>query len=78
MPGWGLVILIAIAAIFLFLYFLPLLIAVGRDHQNSFEIFMLTLFTGWTLIGWIAALVWSLTAVQPRIVSTFSERVHRD
>jgi hypothetical protein len=43
------------------LYFLPLIIAVARHHRNTLAIFLVNFFTGWTLIGWIIALVWSAT-----------------
>lgn len=46
------------------LYFLPLLIALPRNHHNALAIAALNLLLGWTLLGWIAALVWSLTAVR--------------
>lgn len=46
------------------IYFLPAMNARGRRHQNTSAIFVLNLFLGWTLIGWVAALVWSFTAVQ--------------
>lgn len=68
MPGWGLIIiLIIIAPALLVSYFLPFFVALLRGHQNTVKIFLLTLFSGWTLIGWIIALVWALTAVEPRI-----------
>lgn len=51
-------ILIAIA-----LYFIPTVIAVFRGHHNAVAIFGLNLFLGWTFIGWVGSLVWSLTAV---------------
>jgi hypothetical protein len=41
------------------LYFLPGI--VGRRKRNSDAIWALNLFLGWTLLGWIAALVWALT-----------------
>jgi T4 superinfection immunity protein len=45
-------------------YFLPAVIASCRGHHNQGAIFALNLLLGWTLLGWVAALVWSLTAVQ--------------
>jgi hypothetical protein len=42
------------------LYFLPTLI--GLRKRNAGAIFALNLLLGWTLIGWIVALVWALTA----------------
>lgn len=43
------------------LYFLPALVASRRKHRNAMPVFVLNLFFGWTLIGWVAALCWSLT-----------------
>lgn len=48
--------------IMLALYCLPAIIAYHRDRQNAGAIFALNVFTGWTLIGWVGALVWALTA----------------
>ncbi len=45
------------------LYFLPTLIALSRQHQNKLAIAALNTLLGWTVVGWVAALVWSLTAV---------------
>lgn len=45
-------------------YFLPTLIATRRKHHNRMAIFALNLLLGWTLLGWIVALVMSLTAVR--------------
>ena len=41
------------------LYFLPTLL--GWKKRNSGAIFALNLLLGWTVIGWIVALVWALT-----------------
>ena len=41
--------------------FMPALIAVGRRHHQLGAIIALNLFLGWTLVGRIAAFVWSLT-----------------
>jgi len=45
--------------IVLAIYFLPTI--VGRDKRNAGAIFVLNLFLGWTLIGWVIALVWACT-----------------
>src|SRR5262245_29005820 len=52
--------------ILLFVYFLPAVVANARDHHNSLAIFFLNLLLGWTVLGWIAALIWALTATYPR------------
>lgn len=41
------------------LYFLPSIL--GRHKRNAAAIFALNLFLGWTVLGWVGALVWALT-----------------
>jgi hypothetical protein len=51
------------------LYFLPTAIASRNKHPYGVAIFVLNLFAGWTFIGWLAALVWSLARPQaPQII----------
>ena len=42
------------------LYFLPAII--GRNKSDAAGIFLLNLFLGWTLIGWVAAFLWACAA----------------
>ena len=42
------------------LYFLPAIIAAVRHTHNSTGILLLNIFLGWTLIGWVVALVMAL------------------
>jgi Superinfection immunity protein len=51
-----------------FAYFIPALNAWSRNHHNSGAILVLNLLLGWTVLGWVAALVWSATAVKQEIV----------
>jgi len=53
----GGVILILVAFV---LYFLPSI--VGWDKRNAGGIIVLNLFLGWTLIGWVAALIWAVSS----------------
>ena len=53
---------------FLLLYWAPSIIALARKHTNTMPIVVLNLLAGWTLIGWVAAVVWSLYTPQPRTV----------
>ena len=46
--------------LFFALYFLPTLIAFLRQHKNKPAIFLLNLFLGWTVLGWVVSLVWSV------------------
>jgi hypothetical protein len=43
-------------------YFLPSLIAAKRGHHQAVALLALNLLLGWTLLGWVGALVWSLLA----------------
>jgi hypothetical protein len=50
--------------LFALVYFLPAFIAAQRHHHNGGAIFMLNLLAGWTVIGWIIAMVWASTQVR--------------
>jgi len=52
--------------VLLIFYFIPAIIAALRKHHNQNPIFLLNLFLGWTLLGWVAALIWSFTAIAPQ------------
>lgn len=51
---------ISVIILAILLYFLPTFIAVLRRHKNKLAVFLLNLFLGWTGLGWVAALVWSV------------------
>ena len=40
-------------------YLLPCFIAYNNNHKAPVSIFIINFFLGWTLIGWIAALIWA-------------------
>ena len=42
-------------------YFLPAMVAWTNGRANTSAIFALNLLLGWTLIGWVVALVWAMT-----------------
>lgn len=42
------------------IYFIPSVIANNRKHRQFTAIFILNLFFGWTLIGWVGALIWAV------------------
>lgn len=50
---------------FVCMYFLPTIVAGVRGHQSMAAIVVLNLLLGWTMIGWLVALIWSLSAVWP-------------
>ena len=47
------------AILFISFYFLPTVVGISNKKRNQTAIFILNLFAGWTLIGWIVALVWA-------------------
>ena len=46
------------------LYFWPSFVGWGKRNQGA--IFTLNLLLGWTIIGWIVALVWAMTKDEPQ------------
>lgn len=42
-------------------YCLPSYIAFRRQHKNRAAVLALNLMTGWTVLGWIGAMVWAFT-----------------
>ena len=57
---------IAVLLFLALMYFIPALVARQRKHPNSTAIMALDIFLGWTVLGWVVALVWALTAVTPK------------
>lgn len=41
------------------IYFIPTIIALVRHHSYKLYIIGINIILGWTLIGWIACLIWS-------------------
>jgi hypothetical protein len=41
------------------MYFLPSIIALARGKRDLLAIFLLNLFLGWSVIGWVVALIWA-------------------
>lgn len=56
------------------LYLLPAIVAGSRRHHQATSIFLTNLFLGWTVIGWIAALIWSVSAVHSERRSALQQR----
>lgn len=52
---------IAFLMVLIALYFTPTVLAVGRQHRSALAIGALNILLGWTLLGWLVALIWSLT-----------------
>lgn len=47
------------------IYFFPALIAWARGNRQTTAIFILNLLLGWTLLGWVGALVWAFIKPAP-------------
>ena len=52
---------LAVACLSVMVYCLPAITAWYRSHHNTAAILALNLLLGWTVIGWIGALIWALT-----------------
>lgn len=62
----SLIVLFAVVAILSAVYLLPAVIAAVRHHPNVWPIVVLDVLLGWMVLPWVAALCWSLTAVDRR------------
>jgi len=54
----SLIILLLVSAV---IYFIPSIIAWRRDHHQGGAILLTNVFLGWTFLGWVVALVWSVS-----------------
>jgi hypothetical protein len=52
---------VAIIILAICFYFLPTMIASIRHSEHGTGIFWVNLLFGWTVLGWIAALIWAVT-----------------
>ena len=56
------ILLVAFAAGF---YFTPTIVAVAKKSKRAAALAALNLLLGWTLIGWVVALVWAIAEKEP-------------
>jgi hypothetical protein len=59
MFGLGIFVLCLIGLVGLCVYFLPTIVASHRRHPSTIGILILNLFLGWSVVGWVASLVWA-------------------
>ena len=52
------------------LYFLPTYEAVSNDNPNITSIALINILLGWTLLGWVVALVWAINKPTPALAQT--------
>ena len=62
MDGISILILVALAVALFLLFFVPTIIAFRRHHRERVPILLVNLLLGWSFVGWVVALVWSLTS----------------
>jgi hypothetical protein len=55
-----------VVVLLLAVYFAPTAVAAQRSHPHAASIFVINLFLGWTLIGWVVALAMSVSGFQQR------------
>jgi len=48
--------------LFVCLYLLPTFIAYRKDKKDKLAILLINIFLGSTLVGWVIALIWALSA----------------
>lgn len=61
------ILLFLVAILGINIYFIPAYVGWWRKKKARWVIFLVNLFLGWTVIGWIGSLVW---AVIPDSIST--------
>ncbi|MBA6154684.1 superinfection immunity protein [Gelidibacter gilvus] len=60
--GIDIIVMIFLCIVGLFIYFLPTIIASGRNSTATFLIFLVNLFGGWTVALWIFVFIWAFCA----------------
>ena len=51
----------------LFVYLFPAIVAIARKHHQRGAILMLDILLGWSVLGWIVAMVWACSAKRERL-----------
>jgi hypothetical protein len=46
-------------------YFVPTIVALARHLDNVVQVALLNFFLGWSVIGWIVALIWAAKPARP-------------
>ncbi len=49
------------------MYFIPSIIALAKSKPNTLTIFLINFFLGWSLIGWVVALVMAVRNEAPPV-----------
>jgi len=51
----------------LLVYFVPTYVARRRKKEDFWAIAALNVFLGWSIVGWVGALVWALMKDRPKV-----------
>jgi hypothetical protein len=54
----------AIGFVFGAIYFIPAFVATARRHPNMLGIVVLNALGGWTILGWVGSMVWSVLKIE--------------
>lgn len=54
------VFILAFVAVFVVLWLLPGILASRKKHPDAWAIWLVTIFLGWSALGWVVALVWAV------------------
>lgn len=73
----SLIIWILVVVAMIVLYFLPGIIAYKRAHANKEIILLLNFILGWTFLGWVGCLVWSLIDIDGSKTSNIFGNVNK-
>ncbi len=57
-----------------FVYFIPMFVTMYRNHPSRSAIVALNLLLGWTVLGWVIALVWALTGRRAELEARAGDR----
>ena len=61
---------IALIVLAFLIYFFPTIVVLNRNHRSTGAIFVVNLFLGWTLLGWVVALAWSFTNPMQEVINS--------
>ena len=63
------IIILIVTIMFIYVYFFPCYVAYkAKNKRYRNGIIVLNLFLGWTLLGWIGALIWAVTIEKENII----------
>jgi len=64
----------SVIGILVTLYELPAIVAYKKKHPSYLAILLVNILTGWTIVGWVVALVWAFADTSPISVVTIPVR----